>query len=452
MAFRDRTAMRYNSVGLFLTDSPAHKPKSKDTKFFNRIQSAGFSIDVQRQNVQQIGSEDFVDRKIVSNATINVDIEYLLTDGYEEKILGLNIAPPSVIYDKNQDEIPVDFTTSGTIYNDLQEDKSMFFMIGEEQFDLTGYGKKEGGFSGLDVISVGNCFVTNYSISASVGDFAKSSVSLTASDISYGCVGSGKGGFVWKQISDTLGALLLQIDDSDDDFVLFQDEGKILFEENLQTEELGGAKNPSMDLSKGGVESTSGFVFNPYLYHAPVSAIRPGGIFVRIKNIDVGGPVLSIDGGGICMEGEANIQSFDISVPFESENLGGFSSMHVFGRKMKYPQIGTISLSLLASAFTEGNFQDIFCDDGEYEIEIEMTNTCKASCLKRQPVEKHMHYSINNAKLDGYTTNFSVGGVATVDCSFSFGMSRNNGLFISGTHENYKLGYCDTFRLRPELV
>ena len=75
-------------------------------------------------------------------------------------------------------------------------------------------------------------------------------------------------------------------------------------------------------------------------------AIPPGGISVNVKNINVGGPVLSDENSAECSKGYAHIQSFDISIPFERENLEGFQSMHVFGRKIKYPQIGTISFSL----------------------------------------------------------------------------------------------------------
>ncbi|MGY8817355.1 MAG: hypothetical protein ACKVHB_06280, partial [Pseudomonadales bacterium] len=86
-----RNAIKYNSVGIFLTDSPAAKPGADVLYFFNRVQSASVSVDVSRQDVQHIGSEDFLDRKIVSELSTKLSLEYLLTDGYEESLLGLNI-------------------------------------------------------------------------------------------------------------------------------------------------------------------------------------------------------------------------------------------------------------------------------------------------------------------------------------------------------------------------
>jgi hypothetical protein len=450
MAFA-RTAIRYNSVGLFLTDSPAYQPKSKDTKFVNRVQSTTISVDIDRQNVKQIGSDEFLARKIIKNGSINIDVDYLLTDGYEEDILGLNICPPSVYYDKNQDAIPVEPEYSGTIYNGLEEDKNLFFMIGEEPFDLTGYANRPSGFSGLDLLSIGNCFIKNYSVSASVGDFAKASVSLQASDIIQGCVGSGEAGFVWREITEFLTALLLQIDESDEDFILFEDEGKILFEEADQIQEVGGARNPALNLAEGGTVSDSGFLFNPYLYHSPINAILPGGITVKIKNLTMGGPLLE-DMEGACVNAEANIQSFDISVPFEREDLEGFGSMHVYGRKMKYPQIGTLSLSLLSSAFGAGKFSDLLCEDTEYEVEIEMSHSCQLSCIKDKEENKRLVFNINNAKFDSYSFSNSIGSISTVDCNFSFGMSKNNGLFASGTFQDNKSRPCYRYIPRPEII
>ena len=71
-----RNAIRYNSVGVFFTESPAFAPKDETIKFLNRVQSASLSVDVQRQNVQHIGDDNFLDRKIVSAASVNLNLEY----------------------------------------------------------------------------------------------------------------------------------------------------------------------------------------------------------------------------------------------------------------------------------------------------------------------------------------------------------------------------------------
>ena len=94
---KSRNVIQYNSVGLFLTDAHAANPETDKVKFFNRVQNVGISIDVQRQNIKHIGGEDFLARKIVQAPDININVGYLLTDGYEENLLGLNVAPAPIV-------------------------------------------------------------------------------------------------------------------------------------------------------------------------------------------------------------------------------------------------------------------------------------------------------------------------------------------------------------------
>ena len=97
---------------------------------------------------------------------------------------------------------------------------------------------------------------------------------------------------------------------------------------------------------KSNNEIVSGLIFDPILYNSAAAALAPGGIKVNLENLNVGGPILSGDFTGTCFNGHANIQSFNITVPFERENLYGFESMHAYGRKMKYPQLGNISFEI----------------------------------------------------------------------------------------------------------
>lgn len=436
-----RHAIRYNSIGLFLSESPGANPKPSSIHFFNRTQSATLAIDVARQDVQQIGDEDFLDRKIVTAANTTLSFEYLLTDGYEEKTLGLNIVP---------DGAPL---SSGTIYEGLKEDKNAFLVIGEEPFDLTGYAHRTNGYSGTDAIGVGNCFITNYSISAGVGDVAKASVDMVGSNVRYSCVGSGVGGTGWISAMGDLGYALTEISD----FISLEDEAKVKLEQSEAATHQAGVPFPSLNLAEGGTDVSgapisylgedddgnevtkilenpgTGLVFDPILYNSPTSAIPPGGINVSLKNLNIGGPILSGNSEGTCTKGSANIQNFNITLPFAREDLLGLGSMHVYGRKMKYPQIGTISFSLLSSAFQSGNFKDLFCDDELYNIEIDLNNQCDFTCAPSSEHDGFMKFVINNAKLDGYSFGESIGSFATVDCDFSFGLSRKNGFFMSGS-------------------
>jgi hypothetical protein len=446
MAYK-RNAIKYNSVGIFLTDSPASRPDSDFLYFFNRVQSASLSVDVSRQDIRHIGSEDFLDRKIVSEGTTTLSMEYLLTDGYEESLLGFNILPSG----KNS-------PTPRTAYHELKEDKTILMAIGEEPFDLTGYKNRENGYSGVDVLGLGNCYITDYSISAGVGEFPKASVSFAASNLKHSCYGSGHGGYTWLDNVSELALLLTQLNG----FIELQDGGNIPLGGSEEKIYKAGVGNPSLDLINKGADLTGetikrggeeivlgrGIEFDPIMHKSAVNAIAPGGINVYLENLNIGAPILRGKSEGACIKGSSNIQNFNINLPFDRENLYGFESMHVYGRKMKYPQVGTISFSLLASAFNSGDFRKIFCEDEEYKIEIDMNNHCDYFCSPSSEHETFLKFIINNAKFDSYNFNESIGSIATVDCSFSFGVSRNNGMFMSGSFvDGYLLREQDGFVL-----
>ena len=425
-----RNSIRYNSVGVFLSESPAYNPENQEIRFFNRCQSVDLNLSITRQNVQHIGSQNFLDRKIVTESDISFDINYLITDGYEENVIGLNVEQNPKV------------NKIGTVHNNIKEDKNLYMVIGEEQKDLTGYANQQDGYRGLDLLALGNCYVTNYSISASVGDLAKASVSMKASNINYKCLGlKEKTTSSFVKFFDEMSAITTE----DGKSLIFENEDPVGLEEKFQTFEVAGADIASLDLENFGEKNTTnGIIFEPIMYNSTMSAIPPGGINVKIRNLDHGGPIISEDEENSCIKGTANIQSFNIDVPFEREDLYGFQSMHVYGRKLKFPQLGTISFSLLLGAFKRGEFKDIFKDDREYEIEISFNNQCFFTCKPLIPKDAKIKLLINNAKLDGYSMNQGIGSPGTVDCNFSFGISTNKGLYMSGNYFKERTSECHT--------
>ena len=450
MAKTRRNHTRYNSVGLFLADTVTEQSEEEDlekiqVQFFNKLQSFSFDVQTERKNVKQIGSHDYLTRKMFKNGSININFDYLLTDGYEEKALGLNILGPSVFYDKEGNKETVTINESGSIYKNFKENKSLFFVLGEEGADLTSYDRRPLGLEGTNVLGVGNAHVSSYSFNASVGSMAKASVSMTASDFNFDCMQAG-GGFYWEKLTETFGNLLLQQDQGEQDLILFENLEEIRIDRELVYQKIGGVRNPSLDLVNHGQPLDKVglpiFTFRPKLYKSAATCIPPGGINVRLKNLNIGGPTTSIDGSGSCFEGRANIQSFDVNLPFERESYEGFGSRHIYGSKFKYPQLGTFSMSLLTSTFESGRFLDVFCDDRTYEIEIDLSNKCSYYCYNNEEKESNIKFKITNATLDGYSINQSMGSFGTVDCTFSFGMGENAGLFASGTYGNNKINEC----------
>lgn len=444
-----RNTVRYNSAGLFVTDRPKSNPDEDSVYFVNRVQSVNFSVAVNRENLKEIGSEDFIDRKIVSEPEIELNFDYLVTDGYEENIIGLNVYPKHQEYTDYYGvrELEEDFSKRGTIYNHIKENKDFFLAVGSEQFDVLANLTGEYGTSEYDIAGFGNCFITNYSVSASVGSFTTASVGVKASNITYSC----NKDYSVVKILEERAAVLQQKDINEDDFgsfVQLESEGNIKLERDgtTYTKFFDSIERPSLDLkNKAARIENHGLIFEPLTYHGVTSAIPPGGINIKIKSMDHGGPTLDSDPENIddyCFEPMASIQSFSLNVPFEREDLVGFESMHAYGRKMKYPQLGTMDFEMFTTAFKNGRFENILCDDGVYDVEVELSNNCQLWCVRSVERDKYLKYTIKHAKLESYSYGLDIGGNATVNCSFSFPLSPTFGMIISGSYMSSKDSPC----------
>ena len=459
---RQRNVIKYGSASLFLTDSPAKDPNTRNVYFLNRVQSISLSMSINRQDIMQMGSDDFVARKIIGEPEVTLSFDYLLTDGYEDHILGLNVFPNPLEYTDYYGvrNVTEDFKKRGTIYNNLREDKSIFLMVGPEDGDVIGRNAIKNNWLDYDAIGIGNCFITNYSISASVGGFATASVEMRCSNITYTCFKQNPGeGFEWFEDVLEIFSLLSQEDLDETDFIRQQNSGRIDLQGSgeIVSKKYFGLQSPSLDLiEKGKAIEDKGVVFEPLMYNSVMSAASQGSINLSIRNPDHGGPIFDsyskvkhrqghefnrLQSSG-CFHAVANAQSINVSVPFAREDLLGFESMHVYGRKLKKPQVGNIQISLSANAFESGRLEELLCDDNTYDLEIDIVNKCSFSCVRAEERDKHMSFMIENAKLDGYQFNANIGSNADVTCNFSFGMSPKNGLMISGTYMNAASSPC----------
>ena len=140
------------------------------SKQLNRVQSANYSFNIARQNVNQYGQIGAIDQVILEAPTVSLDFSYYANSGENETILGL----------------AVDSSVGGSgipaLRNILsggasgQDTKNYYIVVAPEgtdanlnQADVTGNGK---------VIGIGNAGLTSYSINAAVGSFPTVSVSV----------------------------------------------------------------------------------------------------------------------------------------------------------------------------------------------------------------------------------------------------------------------------------
>jgi hypothetical protein len=139
------------------------------TKQLNRVQSANYSFNIARQNVNQFGQIGAIDQVILEAPTVSLDFSYYANSGENETTLGLAVDSSTA-----GDTIPAlrNILSGGATGQDT---KNYYIVVAPEgtdanlnEADVTGNGK---------VIGIGNAGLTSYSINAAVGGFPTVSVS-----------------------------------------------------------------------------------------------------------------------------------------------------------------------------------------------------------------------------------------------------------------------------------
>jgi hypothetical protein len=162
---RNRTI--YNALALYVSEQSAvDKIGLHNTKQLSRIQN--FDEDFTRNftDVNQFGNLAAIARIEVENPDVTASFSYYLTNGENEKKIGLNV------YGSGTLDTDLKSCISGLL-SKATDEKNYYLSIVEEGSDAAGYvGTKSG------IIGVGNGFLTSYSVSAAVGDIPTADVEI----------------------------------------------------------------------------------------------------------------------------------------------------------------------------------------------------------------------------------------------------------------------------------
>ena len=127
----------------------------------HRIQSANYNFSIARQPVNQFGNLAAIDRVILEQPTVNLDLSYILANFYNERKLGFVISSGGVTS-----------AISGML-DKTNDERNFFIKTVAQGNDAVGMAAGTG-----FVIGIGNGFVTSYSSEGSVGNFPMVSVSI----------------------------------------------------------------------------------------------------------------------------------------------------------------------------------------------------------------------------------------------------------------------------------
>jgi len=165
-----RNRIIYQSEALYVGPSPAtgdhYSAGNTGANLVNqlhRIQTANYSFNIARQDVNQFGELAAIDRVILESPTVSLDFSYLLNSFANEELLGFG---PLDSYD---------VTCISGIINKTADEKNYFIRTVGEGVDALNVGS---GLANQNVIAIGNGFITSYSTEASVGNFPTVTVNV----------------------------------------------------------------------------------------------------------------------------------------------------------------------------------------------------------------------------------------------------------------------------------
>ena len=334
-----------------------------------RVQTANYSFNIDRTDVNQFGQLAAVDRVVLTSPTVSLDFNYLLANLVNEKTLGFTMQTTG-----SAGTPTAEVSCISGILNKSQDERNYFIKTTSEGTDAVGNTTTTAG-----VIAIGNGFISAYSQEASVGNFATASVTVEGLNMKFETSTSGLGipainPIDGKEVAGKQFALPYAI------------------------------STVATDANASGI-----------------SALRPGDITLTLP---------AVIGATSSGDNQFNIQSYTLSFDLARTPIERLGSRFAFAREIDFPVTVNLSVDAQVTDITSGSLATIVNDDGSYNfnpiIKINQPGTNAAVAkfeLKRAKLDSQ-EFSSDIGSNKSVTLNFSsqIGGPE----------DKVNGLFISG--------------------
>lgn len=341
-----------------------------------RVQSANYSFTINRQDVNQFGLLGRIDSVVLEAPTVSLDYSYYLTDGANERLMGMStygqLQSLSGIMSRGQNEF-------GNNYFILTVPEGRDAIKGDQAGDIDEEDKT--------VIGLGNAYITDYSLEASVGSFPTVSVTVEGSNI--------------KSDKGTAGKVIPAVDPQD------------------------------------GSQICDTCFFLPYAETgAGESILKPGDITIDLKNSSLISKQISGTAIGYDAEdkGSAHIQSFTLSTPLGRTDLQRLGNTYAYAKEVDFPVTCTLSVNALVADLKSGSLVDLVCGK-EYDMSVKMQQPACVTCGTNES-DTAVYIDIKRALLDSESFSSAIGDNKSVDLTFSTQIGGPEdagvGIFFSG--------------------
>ena len=373
----------------------------------DRVQNCNFNFTINRQDINELGQLARIDSIVNDTPTVGLDFSYYVTDGLNERLMGFNFSGRSSAAD-------LQCVSNSSAISGLMVDtqgNNYYIITVDEGEDVVGANLSSATNS---VIAVGNGFITEYSLDASVGNIPTASVTVEAFNIK-----------------------------SDVDSTRSLDNGATVLT----------GRSPAIDYTETPATRLTG-VNRGYVIGtgnnttglSTVSALRPGDI---VLSLPVNDGFTELDAAG----NKAHIQSFAFTIPLTRTVLQRLGNVFGFARVLEVPLNMDITINAIVNELQTADIFDQLCGAADKKNFTVTLNQCADV---GGTVTPKIVYLIKGAILSSENFSTDIGGNQTVDLTYNVQIGgandTNNGIFMSGSYttgaaltsgvlnEYYKLG------------
>jgi len=377
-----RNRVTYPSLGVFASNSLSATGTGSHAQL-RRVQSFNSSFEIARTSVTQLGQQAAIQKIVTEPPTVSADFSYYLSDGYNERLLGLYCQDASTSTGQASFVSGAISSASGV---------NFYIPTCAEGTDLNFIGGANAALSGLPVRAFGNCFVTNYELSVAVGDIPTVSVSVEAANTT-------------SNIYTVNGATT-------------------------------GTINPAVNPANGAaITSTTGVNLPapvPGTGVSIVTACRPADITLSFGALTGLSSTLASSFSSLDIAGGNGIrvQSATLSVPLSRSPIQQIGSRFPFARAVDFPITATLTVNALANESVTRSLSSMLDD--------ETVNDITLTILKPNG-SANMAYTLKGAQFISESSSLGLGDNQSIDLTFEAEIGGVNdltrGIFCSGSNQ-----------------
>lgn len=367
MSTTSRNRVIYQSQAVFSAPTGTTGITAADHSL-RRVQSCNYNFSIERQDINQFGELAAIDRLILQEPTVSVDMSYYFEPtGFNESHLGLRtnaVTGTSTVSDHMLDAI----ISSGTGFNQ----KNIYVLVSDPGVDANDPDKMDEGSTVDGIIGIGNAFLTSWSLEAAVGAIPTVTCALEGQNIVFSTGNYDIGNPAVDDGADKT-AITVRLPD-----------GAGLF--NSATE---------------------------------IAAVRPGDITLTLGSSAIDNePMFGV------RESDLKIQSATVAMTIGREPIRKLGKAFAFAREITFPINCTLTVeAIVGNAFANKLFTLLTTngDATKYYCELKLIGYLGATA--------HTSFvMLKGAKLDSQSFTSSIGPNQTVTLELSAQIGKNSGL------------------------